>query len=72
MIARGVPRSSALASNGLPYEVDAYTVTGHTPGTEAFDTAEERGTPLAITPVSSPAAVRDALPLDQSIVRFAP
>jgi hypothetical protein len=63
---------SALASNGLPYEIDAFTVTGHTPGTAAFDAAEEQGTPLAITPVNPPAAVRDALPLDQTIVRFAP
>lgn len=59
---------SALASNGLPYEIDSFTVTGHTPGTTAFDEAEENGTPLTITPAN--AGVKDALPLDQSIVRF--
>lgn len=64
--------ASPLASNGLPYEIDAFAVTGHSPGTAAFDTAEERGTPLAIAPVTPPDAVTRALPLDQSIVRFAP
>jgi hypothetical protein len=63
---------SALDANGLPYEIDAFTVTGHTPGTAAFDAAEEQGTPLTITPVNPPAAVKHALPLDQTIVRFAP
>lgn len=59
----------ALASNGLPYEIDAFQVTGKTPGTEAFDEAEEKGTPLA---VSSRAAehMHNALPLDQMVVMF--
>jgi hypothetical protein len=33
---------SPLASNGLPYAIDAFEVTGHAPSTAAFDTAEER------------------------------
>ena len=59
----------ALVSNGLPYEIDAFQVTGKTPGTEAFDEAEEKGTALA---VSSRAAeqVHNALPLDQMVVTF--
>jgi hypothetical protein len=61
---------SPLASNGLPYEIDAFEVDGHSPGTAAFDVAEEKGTPLEITPVTPPAAVRNALPLDQSIIGF--
>src|SRR5262249_14868499 len=61
---------SALDSNGLPYEIDAFTVTGHTPGTAAFDAAEEQGTPLAITPVNPPAAVPHPPPPHQHIVRF--
>lgn len=61
---------SSLASNGLPYEIDAFEVTGHSPGTDAFDLAEEKGTPLAITPVAPPERARKALPLDQSIIRF--
>jgi len=63
--------ASALASNGLPYAIDAYEVTGHAPSTAAFDTAEEKGTPLEFAPVEPPRAVDKALPLDQSIVRFA-
>lgn len=63
---------SALDSNGLPYEIDAFDVVGDSPGTAAFDIAEEQGTPLAITPSTPPRRVTLALPLDQSIVRFAP
>jgi hypothetical protein len=61
---------SPLDSNGLPYEIDAFEVAGHSPGTEAFDTAEADGTVLAITPVSPPQKVRRALPLDQTLVDF--
>ena len=61
---------SPLASNGLPYAIDAFTVTGSTGGTAAFDKAEAEGAPLAITPVTPPRAVRNALPLDQLEIRF--
>lgn len=63
---------SPLASNGLPYEIVDYQITGHSPGTAAFDVAEEKGTPLAITPATPPLQVERGLPLDQSLVRFAP
>ena len=63
--------ASPLDSNGLPYEIDGFEVVGRTPGTAAFDEAEEKGTPLAITPVTPPERVTRSLPLDQSIVRFA-
>lgn len=62
---------SPLDSNGLPYEVDAFEIIGQSPGTEAFDTAEATGTPLAVEPVAPPRRVSRALPLDQGIVRFA-
>jgi hypothetical protein len=62
---------SPLDSNGLPYEIDAFDVTGQSPGTEAFDTAEAEGTPLAVTPVTPPRRALRALPLDQAIVQFA-
>jgi murein DD-endopeptidase MepM/ murein hydrolase activator NlpD len=39
----------SLASNGLPYEIDDFQITGKTPGTEAFDEAEGKGIPLAIS-----------------------
>ena len=61
---------SPLASNGLPYEIRSFEVTGHTPGTAAFDEAEAKGTPLEITPMSPPTKVTNAMPLDQLIITF--
>jgi hypothetical protein len=64
-------RASSLGSNGLPYEITEFEVTGETSGTAAFDEAEEKGTPLAVTPVTPVKRVKDALPLDQLIISFA-
>lgn len=61
---------SPLDSNGLPYLVDSFEITGRSPGTAAFDEAEEKGTPLAVQPVSPPQPVNRAMPLDQLIVEF--
>ena len=61
-----------LAANGLPYEIDSFQITGISPGTAAFDTAEEKGTPLAIKAVTPPRPVTNALPLDQLIIAFEP
>ncbi len=61
-------RASSLGSNGLPYEIRGFRVTGKTGGTKAFDEAEEKGTPLAITAFSQ--EVKDAMPLDQLIISF--
>jgi hypothetical protein len=61
---------SPLASNGLPYAIDAFTVTGTTGGTAAFDKAEAEGSPLAITPMAPRRAVKNALPIDQLEIRF--
>ena len=60
-----------LAANGLPYAIDAFTITGTTSGTAAFDKAEADGTPLAIAPVTPPRTVNNALPLDQLEITFA-
>ena len=57
---------SSLASNGLPYEIRNFAVTGHSPGTAAFDEAETNGTPLPVTPQKQ--TVKNALPLDQLII----
>lgn len=62
---------SPLDSNGLPYAIYEFEITGQSPGTEAFDTAEEKGTPLPVQPVTPPRQVGYVLPLDQGIVRFA-
>jgi hypothetical protein len=59
-----------LSSNGLPYEINSFEITGKTPGTEAFDEAESKGTPVAVTPVSPPQKVTGAMPLDQLVIEF--
>lgn len=63
-------RPSSLASNGLPYEISGFQVTGATPGTKAFDEAESKGTPLAVALFSPSRVVKDAMPLDQLIISF--
>jgi murein DD-endopeptidase MepM/ murein hydrolase activator NlpD len=65
--------ASPLASNGLPYEIDSFTVTATSPGTAAFDAAAAQGSPLATTPLSpGPRHVTNGLPLDQLIISFDP
>jgi hypothetical protein len=64
-------RPSSFASNGLPYEIKEFQITGTTPGTKAFDEAEEKGVPVAITPVSPAQQAKGALPLDQLVISFA-
>jgi hypothetical protein len=64
-------RPSSLASSGLPYEIKDFQITGKTHGTKAFDEAEEKGTPVAVIPMSPTHQVRDAFPLDQLIISFA-
>jgi len=61
---------SSLASNGLPYEIVGFQVTGKTNGTEAFDHAEAEGTPLAIDAIQPAHSVPKGLPLDQLIIAF--
>jgi len=63
-------KASALASNGLPYEIKDFQITGKSPGTKAFDDAEEKGTPLAVTPISPAQLVKGAMPLDQLVISF--
>jgi hypothetical protein len=63
---------SSLASNGLPYEIDSFTVTATSPGTEAFDESEGKGVPLAIAPVTLPQQISNSLPLDQLVISFVP
>ncbi|MBV8632555.1 MAG: M23 family metallopeptidase [Silvibacterium sp.] len=63
-------RPSSLAAIGLPYEIDAFEVTGSTPGTTAFDEAEEKGTPLGVMEVKTSREVKRALPLDQLVIAF--
>jgi murein DD-endopeptidase MepM/ murein hydrolase activator NlpD len=60
----------SLASNGLPYVVDSFTITGRSAGTEAFDEAEQEGTRLEVTSVDPAERVTQAMPLDQYVVSF--
>src|SRR3712207_1611915 len=61
----------SLASNGLPYEVDSFEITGrNTAGTEAFDEAEAKGTPLEVDRVDPAKRVTRVMPLDQIVVSF--
>jgi hypothetical protein len=62
---------SSLSSNGLPYEISNFEMTGKSHGTEAFDEAESNGTPLPVTPISPAQTVKEAMPLDQTIISFA-
>jgi hypothetical protein len=64
-------RPLSLAANGLPYEIKDFHITGKSPGTKAFDEAEEKGTPLVIMPISPVQQTKGALPLDQLIISFA-
>jgi Peptidase family M23 len=62
--------ASSLGSNGLPYEIREFQVTGKTGGTKSFDEAEEKGTLLPMTALSSVRVVKNAMPLDQLIISF--
>jgi hypothetical protein len=62
---------SSFSSNGLPYEISNYEMTGKSHGTEAFDQAESDGTPLPVTQISPAQTVKEAMPLDQTIISFA-
>jgi hypothetical protein len=59
-----------MASNGLPYQIRDFQITGKVPGTAAFDKAETDGSPLPVTPISPPQTVKTGLPLDQYIISF--
>lgn len=59
-----------VASNGLPYTVDSFTITGITVSTAAFDKAEGDGTVLEYTKVDPPTTHKNQYTMDQSIVNF--
>jgi murein DD-endopeptidase MepM/ murein hydrolase activator NlpD len=59
-----------VASSGLPYTINSFTLTGITVNTAAFDKAEGEGTPLEYTKVDPPTTHTNQYPMDQSIVNF--
>lgn len=63
--------ASPLASDGLPYVFDRFTITAvDEAGTEDFDKAEATGSPLTLTPRSPPQQLKNVLPLDLSVVTW--
>lgn len=64
---------SLLLSDGLPYVLERFTLEAvDEAGTADFDKAEATGSPLTLTPVSPPRVLENVLPLDLSVVSFAP
>lgn len=61
---------SPVVSEGLPYLVDSFTITGRTVSTAAFDDAEANGTPLQLVPGLQPTTHTDQMPLDQAILTY--
>jgi murein DD-endopeptidase MepM/ murein hydrolase activator NlpD len=63
---------SPLASQGLPYLYDHFTITGQVASTADFDASEAKGIPLITVPGVQPTQHADQLILDQNLVSFAP
>jgi hypothetical protein len=63
---------SPMSANGLPYVFDAFNlIAADQVGTADFDKAEATGSPLTLTKFAPPQSVKNALPLDLSVVEFA-
>lgn len=60
----------SLASNGLPYVIDTFDLTGRVGSTAEFDKAEREGTPLNVRNVENSGRHQHELPLDLSVVIF--
>jgi Peptidase family M23 len=64
---------SPMASDGVPYAFDAFTLTAvDRAGTADFDKAEATGSALTLTKVDPPHRLSNMLPLDLSVVDFGP
>jgi len=61
---------SPLASNGLPYVIDAFEVTGHAVSSDDLETASKTPeTPVEVSPEPKPRRT-DELPADLAVIRF--
>lgn len=58
----------AMASNGLPYELNSFQILGWYHTTEAFDKSEADGTPLAYMSHTPAKAAKDEFPLDKLVL----
>lgn len=62
---------SPLAANGVPYVIDAFTVSGHALSSSDLDTElKQADQPVQVERPAAPAAVRDRLPADLAVVDF--
>jgi hypothetical protein len=61
---------SPLASQGLPYLYDRFTITGQVASTADFDASEATGVPLVTVPGIQPSEHSNQLILDQNLVTF--
>jgi hypothetical protein len=61
---------SPLASQGLPYLYDRFTITGQVASTADFDASEGTGVPLVTVPGIQPSRHSNQLILDQNLVTF--
>jgi hypothetical protein len=61
---------SPLASQGLPYLYDHFTITGQVASTADFDASEGTGVPLVTVPGIQPSEHSNQLILDQTLVTF--
>ncbi len=60
-----------LMSNGIPYVFDDFTLTAiDKAGTADFDKAAATGSPMTLSKVSPPQAMKNVLPLDLTVVEF--
>ena len=64
-----IDRNALLAANGLPYTFKRFTVTGKIASTDAFNRAEENGTPARLGRVRT-GPRHDELSLDQLILTW--
>lgn len=62
---------SPLASNGVPYGIDTFTVTGRAISSSDLDAElKQADRPVRVERAGAPAKIRDALPADLSVVTF--
>jgi hypothetical protein len=62
--------ASPVESEGVPYVIDSFTVTGQITSTQAFDELENTTQALPVQPTPSDGAHRDQYPLDRLVVTF--
>jgi murein DD-endopeptidase MepM/ murein hydrolase activator NlpD len=61
--------ASPLRSDGLPYLLDSFVLTGMGDSTDDFDRAERDGVPMKLTPME-PRRIKEAMPMDLMVVDF--